>query len=222
MKTIIHKKIDNGVAVQRISDKHLALVTGRGLGWNNQQIAREIEKLSIDYQTYPLMSAELCEAWVESIGRGGLTEAQAVELFQRRGREVDGYTDDAEVDYDALPYHIKGKNNDPDHLACNKGDCQDRYFRNAMVWDSTSAVRCNCDIPKAIDCHMNGIRVIRNAELVTRDTTFMRALEAGDASAQAVISTEKQTLRDIPQTFDLTTDTPEELKNKWPEGLPKE
>ena len=57
---------------------------------------------------------------------------------------------------------------------------------------------------------------------MTRDTTFMRALEAGDASAQAVISTEKQTLRDIPQTFDLTTDTPEELKNKWPEGLPKE
>ena len=55
MKTIIHKKIDNGVAVQRISDKHLALVTGRGLGWDNQQIAREIEKLSIDYQTYPLM-----------------------------------------------------------------------------------------------------------------------------------------------------------------------
>ena len=55
MKTIIHKKIDNGVAVQRISDKHLALVTGRGLGWNNQQIAREIEKLSIDYQTYPLI-----------------------------------------------------------------------------------------------------------------------------------------------------------------------
>ena len=53
---------------------------------------------------------------------------------------------------------------------------------------------------------MNGIRVIRNAELVTRDTTFMRALEAGDASAQAVISTEKQTLRDIPQTFDLSSD----------------
>ena len=91
-----------------------------------------------------------------------------------------------------------------------------------MVWDSTSAVRCNCDIPKAIDCHMNGIRVIRNAELVTRDTTFMRALEAGDASAQAVISTEKQTLRDIPQTFDLSSDSPEELKDKWPEGLPKE
>jgi hypothetical protein len=32
------------------------------------------------------------------------------------------------------------------------------------------------------------------------------------------------TEKDIPQTFDLTTenDTAEELKNKWPEGLPKE
>jgi len=29
-------------------------------------------------------------------------------------------------------------------------------------------------------------------------------------------------LRDIPQTFDLTTDTPEQLKELWPEGLPRE
>ena len=49
----------------------------------------------------------------------------------------------------------------------------------------------------------------------------MKALEADDGSSTA-IATEKQALRDIPQTFDLTTDTPEELKEKWPEGLPKE
>jgi len=36
-----------------------------------------------------------------------------------------------------------------------------------------------------------------------------------------MIATEKQVLRDIPQTFDLTTDTPEELKNKWPDELPR-
>lgn len=222
MKTIIHKKTNNGVAIQRISDKHLALVTGSGLGWDNQIIAREIEKLRMDYQTYPLMSAELCEAWVESIGRGGLTEAQAVELFQRRGREVDGYLDDAVVDYESLPYHITGKANDSDHGACNKADCHDRYFRDAMVWDSAKDVKCSCDMLLAVGCHMNGIRVCRNGELVKRDTTFMRALEVGDTSAQATISTEKQILRDIPQTFDLTADTPEELKEKWPEGLPKE
>ena len=51
----------------------------------------------------------------------------------------------------------------------------------------------------------------------------MKALEADDGSA-AAIAAEKQKLRDIPQTFDLTTenDTVEELKEKWPEGLPKE
>ena len=49
----------------------------------------------------------------------------------------------------------------------------------------------------------------------------MKALEADDGSSTA-IAAEKQVLRDIPQTFDLTTDTPEELKDKWPKGLPKE
>jgi hypothetical protein len=50
----------------------------------------------------------------------------------------------------------------------------------------------------------------------------MRAVEAGDTSAQATIATKKQTLRDIPATFDITTDvdTPEKLKAKWPPELP--
>ena len=49
----------------------------------------------------------------------------------------------------------------------------------------------------------------------------MKALEADDGSA-ATVAAEKKALRDIPQTFDLTTDTADELKAKWPEGLPKE
>jgi len=82
----------------------------------------------------------------------------------------------------------------------------------------------NVNMTKARVIHMDAIRVVRNAELAAKDITFMRAVEAGDTSAQATIATEKQALRDIPQTFDLTTDndTPEELKQKWPEGLPKE
>ena len=67
---------------------------------------------------------------------------------------------------------------------------------------------------------MDGIRFIRNAELVARDTTFMRAVEAGNTDTQTAIGTEKQALRDIPQTFDLSADTPEELKAKWPSELP--
>ena len=77
------------------------------------------------------------------------------------------------------------------------------------------------NMPKARGIQMDKIREVRNKELAQKDIEFMKALEADDGSHTAV-AVEKQTLRDIPQTFDLTTDTPEELKQKWPEGLPKE
>ena len=77
------------------------------------------------------------------------------------------------------------------------------------------------NMAKARGIQMDKIRQMRNKELAKKDIEYMRALEADDGSSTA-IATEKQTLRDIPQTFDLTTDTPEELKERWPEGLPKE
>jgi hypothetical protein len=78
------------------------------------------------------------------------------------------------------------------------------------------------NMTKARVIHMDKIRVVRNAELTAKDITFMRAVEAGDTDAQATIATEKQVLRDIPATFDITTDagTPELLKAKWPTELP--
>ena len=81
----------------------------------------------------------------------------------------------------------------------------------------------NVNMTKARVIHMDAIRVVRNTELVAKDIVFMRAVEAGDASAQSTIATEKQTLRDIPATFDITTgvDTPEKMKAKWPAELPE-
>ena len=78
------------------------------------------------------------------------------------------------------------------------------------------------NMSKARGIHMDKIRVVRDAELSKKDVPFMRAVEAGDTDAQATIGTEKQTLRDIPATFDITTgvDTPEKLKAKWPDELP--
>ena len=78
------------------------------------------------------------------------------------------------------------------------------------------------NMTKARVVHLAEIRRVRNAELVKEDVTFMRAVEAGDTDAQATIATKKQTLRDIPATFDITTDvdTPEQLKAKWPSELP--
>ena len=80
----------------------------------------------------------------------------------------------------------------------------------------------NVNMSKARAIHLAEIRRVRNEELAAKDITFMRAVEAGDASAQATIGTEKQTLRDLPATFDITTgvDTPEKLKGRWPDQLP--
>ena len=80
----------------------------------------------------------------------------------------------------------------------------------------------NVNMTKARAIHLAEIRRVRNAELVKEDVTFMRAIEAEDTDAQATIKTKKQTLRDIPATFDITTDvdTPEKLKAKWPTELP--
>ena len=80
----------------------------------------------------------------------------------------------------------------------------------------------NVNMTKARAIHLEEIRKVRNAELVKEDVTFMRAVEAGDTGTQATIATKKQTLRDLPATFDIPTDvdTPEKLKAKWPAELP--
>ena len=96
----------------------------------------------------------------------------------------------------------------------------ERTFRNGWAIDGVAVV---VDMAKARVLHMDAIRRVRNKELVAKDVTFMRAVEAGDASAQSTIGTEKQVLRDLPATFDITTDagTPELLKAKWPTELPE-
>ena len=80
----------------------------------------------------------------------------------------------------------------------------------------------NVNMTKARVIHLAEIRRVRNEELAAKDITFMRAVEAGDTDAQATIGTEKQVLRDIPATFNITTGvtTPAQLKARWPAELP--
>ena len=80
----------------------------------------------------------------------------------------------------------------------------------------------NVNMTKARAIHLEKIRKVRNDELVKEDINMLKAIEAGDASAQSTVATKKQVLRDIPATFDITTgvDTPEKLKAKWPTELP--
>jgi hypothetical protein len=77
------------------------------------------------------------------------------------------------------------------------------------------------NMPKARGVQMNHIRRARNTKLKVLDLEQVIAAGAGDEPARERIETQKQTLRDIPQTFDLTTspDTPEELKAQWPTEL---
>ena len=94
-----------------------------------------------------------------------------------------------------------------------------RTFRNAWVDDTDKAVT---DRSKASDIHMDRIRESRNAELAKEDINFQRAIEADDASAKAAVATKKQTLRDLPATFDLSgASTDDELDALWPSELPE-
>ena len=80
----------------------------------------------------------------------------------------------------------------------------------------------NVNMTKARAIHLEEIRRVRNEELAKKDIPWMKAVEAGDTSAQSTIATEKQVLRDIPATFDITTGvtTAAQLKARWPTELP--
>jgi hypothetical protein len=227
MHTIIHELRNGGVGGYAPNPDLIASMMGVGLGWSEPYITQAIANLIVPVSSEASANGkvtytnEMAREWVLAVASGGLTENQALDLFARRIQERNGYGANAVVDIEDLPYHMKGNGN-PDHIACPDPDCHDRYFRDALLWDSTVANRCRCDMGKAQAVHMGCIRVVRNAELAAKDITFMRAVEAGDTSAQTTIGTEKQTLRDLPATFDITTDvdTPEKLKAKWPTELP--
>jgi hypothetical protein len=60
----------------------------------------------------------------------------------------------------------------------------------------------------------------RDKKLLELDVQYMKALETPDASEQASVVSQKNTLRDFPST--ITTDsfsTIEELRNLWPTSL---
>ena len=103
-----------------------------------------------------------------------------------------------------------------------KPDANGRHDAQDGAWEMDTDGTPKVNMVKARAVHMDKIRTVRNAELVKKDLTSLRAVEDADTDAQATIKAEKQTLRDIPATFDLTTDvdTPEKLKAKWPTELP--
>jgi hypothetical protein len=92
-------------------------------------------------------------------------------------------------------------------------------FRDA--WTDLGPTGPVVDIPKARGIHMDRIRKAREPEFKRLDEAYLRADESGDSVSKRAIAAEKQKLRDLPQTFDLSTcTTAAELHALWPSILP--
>jgi len=76
------------------------------------------------------------------------------------------------------------------------------------------------DMDRARLIKLEQIRKARKPELAKLDISYLRALEAGNSRLQLEIAAKKQTLRDLPQTFDLSkAQTVTQLKSIWPNIL---
>ncbi len=92
------------------------------------------------------------------------------------------------------------------------------YFFDCWEWDNG----CKVNMPRARVIHMDHIRKVRNVEFEKRglDRHLQTALAHGDTVRAQELEDEKQTLRDIPQKYDLSVfKTPEKLKAFWPKEL---
>ena len=165
-------------------------------------------------------------AYNDSTRPVGETEAECLERVWARLVAVGGYG----IPIDHPHFYVEDADQRAKLIEC--GGTEFRYagkpdangVRDGKdgAWEMDTDGTPKVNMEKARVVHMDNIRVIRNAELVKKDLPSLRAIEAGDTDAQATIATEKQVLRDLPTTFDITTDvdTPEKLKAKWPAELP--
>ena len=89
----------------------------------------------------------------------------------------------------------------------------DRHFRNAWSLSGTTITE---DMTAAKKIFKDKIREARAPLLEEQDVAFMKALEAGDSSAQAASVTKKKALRDAPAAQAITdADTIAKLKAAW-------
>lgn len=127
-------------------------------------------------------------------------------------RRLEKFKDMTQAEYEAHVWErsVPADAINPQYLD-DKDLPEDRYFRNAWKQDDKKAV---VDMDQAKEIHMEQIRKARNKALKALDIETMKGID---------VQAEKQVLRDLPDNFDLTATTPEELKALWPEELnPKE
>ena len=89
----------------------------------------------------------------------------------------------------------------------------DRHFRNA--WKLNGSVMAE-DMTAAKKIFQDKIREVRKPLLEAEDVTYMKALEADDASAKTASVAKKKALRDAPATTAIeNADTIAKLKAAW-------
>ena len=89
----------------------------------------------------------------------------------------------------------------------------DRHFRNA--WKLNGSVMAE-DMTAAKVIFKDKIREVRKPLLDAEDVTYMKALEADDASAKTASVAKKKALRDAPANSAITSaDTIAKLKAAW-------
>ena len=219
MKAILYRRSDS-VAIGWPTKEIVQIATGEGYQWSNERQAHEIKKMALGPENDGV-GWDLATRWITSISNGGLTEAELLDLIAEKDQPKD-CLECHQVEPTDLPYHIVGVCKVEDHGCCSDLNCHDRYFRDAVVFDDIVRGKCRCDMPKARVIHMDRIRKVRNAEFERRglDRHLQTALTRGDTVRAQELEDEKQTLRDIPQKYDLSVfKTPEELKAAWPKEL---
>ena len=89
----------------------------------------------------------------------------------------------------------------------------DRHFRGAWT---LSGKTISEDLAEAKKIFQNKIREVRTPLLEAQDVAFMKALEAGDSSAQTAAKNAKTALRDAPAAKAISdADTITKLKAAW-------
>ena len=89
----------------------------------------------------------------------------------------------------------------------------DRHFREAWVISGKTITE---DLATAKNIFKDKIREVRKPLLEEEDVVYMKALEAGDSSAQSASITKKKALRDAPAAKAITdADTIAKLKAAW-------
>jgi len=93
-----------------------------------------------------------------------------------------------------------------------------RYFREAWHYNANGKIPPG--LPECRQLQMDNIRMARNKALAELDAPWMMAMETSDQVTADQIAVQKQGLKDIPQTFDLSVfKAARTIKEAWPEEL---